>query len=413
MIDKFILVVDDDPLLRKILARMLKDLGQHKVLIAIDGFAAMDLVTKHGNDIGFILSDLKMPGMDGVEFFRHLAELETQIPLAIMTGTDSRLVESIVELTIRRGLNYKGTLTKPVSQYALASLLQTQITVTTVSEKATVTNISRNAVSEITVAMLGKAIIRDEIECYLQPQIDAKTLDVIGFEALARWHHPELGLIMPDRFITVAENNFLIDELTFQIFRKGLESFRKIKSKLDYATISFNLSSNSLNNTELPEILSDLLYENKIQFSEVVIEITESKLSLDFVNSLDVMTRLSLKGFNLSIDDFGTGFSSLEQLQKFPFTELKIDRVFTQNLDISPTSQLLVESSVRLAQKMGLKVVAEGVETEQQISQLRTMGCDILQGFYFSKALDSKQIEIWLNNRKNTTSLDISQTLST
>ncbi|MDO6719763.1 EAL domain-containing response regulator [Psychrosphaera sp. 1_MG-2023] len=413
MIDKFILVVDDDPLLRKILARMLKDLGQHKVLIAIDGFAAMDLVTKHGNDIGFILSDLKMPGMDGVEFFRHLAELETQIPLAIMTGTDSRLVESIVELTIRRGLNYKGTLTKPVSQYALASLLQTQITVTTVSEKATVTNISRTAVSEITVAMLGKAIIRDEIECYLQPQIDAKTLDVIGFEALARWHHPELGLIMPDRFITVAENNFLIDELTFQIFRKGLESFRKIKSKLDYATISFNLSSNSLNNTELPEILSDLLYENKIQFSEVVIEITESKLSLDFVNSLDVMTRLSLKGFNLSIDDFGTGFSSLEQLQKFPFTELKIDRVFTQNLDISPTSQLLVESSVRLAQKMGLKVVAEGVETEQQISQLRSMGCDILQGFYFSKALDSKQIEIWLNNRKNTTSLDISQTLST
>lgn len=413
MIDKFILVVDDDPLLRKILARMLKDLGQHKVLIAIDGFAAMDLVTKHGNDIGFILSDLKMPGMDGVEFFRHLAELETQIPLAIMTGTDSRLVESIVELTIRRGLNYKGTLTKPVSQYALASLLQTQIMVTTVSEKATVTNISRTAVSEITVAMLGKAIIRDEIECYLQPQIDAKTLDVIGFEALARWHHPELGLIMPDRFITVAENNFLIDELTFQIFRKGLESFRKIKSKLDYATISFNLSSNSLNNTELPEILSDLLYENKIQFSEVVIEITESKLSLDFVNSLDVMTRLSLKGFNLSIDDFGTGFSSLEQLQKFPFTELKIDRVFTQNLDISPTSQLLVDSSVRLAQKMGLKVVAEGVETEQQISQLRSMGCDILQGFYFSKALDSKQIEIWLNNRKNTTSLDISQTLST
>lgn len=380
MIDKFILVVDDDPLLQKILARMLKALGQTNVLVADNGFAAMDLIAKHGNDINFILSDLKMPGMDGVEFFRHLAEMETQIPIAIMTGSDPRLVESVAELTIRRGLNYKGTLTKPVSQFGLASLLTTKLKVKTNPTKATATNIAPATDSQITVAMVGKAIIRDEIVCYLQPQIDAKTLEVIGFEALARWQHPELGLIMPDKFISIAEDNFLIDELTFQVFRKGLESFRKIKSKLDFATISFNLSSNSLNNTELPEILSDLLLENKIQFSEVVIEITESKLSLDFVNSLDVMTRLSLKGFNLSIDDFGTGFSSLEQLQKFPFTELKIDRVFTQNLDTSPTSQLLVESSVDLAQKMGLKVVAEGVETKQQISQLRIMGCDTLQG---------------------------------
>lgn len=399
MINKIILVVDDDPLVQKILARMLRDLGQTKVLVATDGFTGIDIIAKRAHDIGLILCDLKMPGMDGVEFIRHLADLKKDIPLAIMTGTDSRLVESVVELTIKRGINYQGTLTKPINQVNLSTLVKKHIKVNKRQSTQVYRQNQPQEQSRISVKMLSQAIVRDEIACYLQPQIDANSLTVVGYEALARWEHPDLGLIMPDEFITLAEENLLIDDLTMLLIDKGLSTFKKIKSMTPRATISFNLSAISLNNTELPEILSELLIENKVLTSEVVIEITESKLSLDLVNSLDVMTRLSLKGFNLSIDDFGTGFSSLEQLQKFPFTELKIDRVFTLNIDNSPTSQLLVESSVDLAQKMGLKVVAEGVETQKHIDHLKMMGCDILQGYIFSKALNEKSLIEWLSKR--------------
>lgn len=401
MIDKIVLVIDDDLLVQKILAKMLNSAGQSKVLVAPDGFAALDIITKRGHDIGLILCDLKMPAMDGVEFIRHLADLNSDIPLAIMTGTEARLVDSVANLTVRRGINFQGALSKPINRFDLASLVKKHITVNKkMREPSNVAFLNKKA-QDVTVSMLSRAIVQDEIICYLQPQVDAKTLEVVGYEALARWQHPKLGLIMPDRFISLAEDNLLIDQLTFDIFRKGLGSFTKIKHHHSQATISFNLSANSLNNTDLPEILCELLAEQGVMTSEVVIEITESKLSLDLVNSLDVMSRLSLKGFKLSIDDFGTGFSSLEQLQKFPFTELKIDRVFTQNINNNPTSQMLVESSVDLAVKMGLNVVAEGVETSEHIEQLRLIGCDVLQGFYFSQGLDEKALVKWLDKRNN------------
>jgi EAL domain-containing protein (putative c-di-GMP-specific phosphodiesterase class I) len=248
-------------------------------------------------------------------------------------------------------------------------------------------------------AELHHAIERNEFVLHYQPQIDLATYKVIGVEALVRWQHPGRGLVYPDDFIPQAEALDLIDQLGWLVANRGMEEIGLFEDKNGSAPmLSINISVHSLRDLKFPDKYLSLLKKNKIAAKNTILEITESGLIQELSTTLDVLTRLRLKQVQLSIDDFGTGYSMMQQLRNIPATELKIDKSFVQGMDGAPSNRILVQKTIEIGHELGMKVVAEGVETPDQLAFLQVHGCDIAQGYLFSKPLPAKDMRAWLHD---------------
>ncbi len=248
-------------------------------------------------------------------------------------------------------------------------------------------------------AELISAIQRKEFILHYQPQIDLATYRIIGVEALVRWQHPERGLIYPDNFIAQAEALDLIDQLGWLVADRGMEEVGLFADKNgSVPLLSINVSVQSLRDIKFPDKYLSLLKENGVAPKNTILEITESGLIQELSATLDVLTRLRLKHVKLSIDDFGTGYSMMQQLRNIPATELKIDKSFVQNMDSAASNRIMVQKTIEIGHELGMKVVAEGVETPDQLAFLQTNGCDIAQGYLFSKPLPAKEMQTWLHD---------------
>ena len=214
-------------------------------------------------------------------------------------------------------------------------------------------------------------------------------------EALARWQHPEYGLVSPGRFIPLAENNGLIDQLTEIIINKSLRDGHLWEETGLSLNLSMNLSTTSLIEGDLCNSLIAQCQRWSINPELITLEVTESSFVQDVGKSLEVLTRLRMHGFGLSIDDFGTGYSSMQQLALLPFTELKLDRSFVDRCYADPSRLAIIESSIELARKLGLKSVAEGVEDELTWQQLAKLGCDVCQGFFSARPMPRSELQEW------------------
>jgi EAL domain-containing protein (putative c-di-GMP-specific phosphodiesterase class I) len=234
---------------------------------------------------------------------------------------------------------------------------------------------------------------------HFQPQIDLKTSQLIGVEALVRWQHPKVGLIYPDNFIPLAEELNLIDDLTNEVINLAIHQEAEWKRFGYNIVVSINISAKNVTSLSLPEKLQEMIDTLDIDPSKIKIEITETELMNELTKSLDVLTRMRLKGFDLSIDDFGTGYSSLAQIKRNPFTELKIDSSFVMNATKDDDSLVIVESCIQLGHKLGLKVVAEGIEDKEILELLTDLGCDIGQGYYICKPICGDELLYWLHER--------------
>ncbi|NOZ11516.1 MAG: EAL domain-containing protein [Gammaproteobacteria bacterium] len=243
---------------------------------------------------------------------------------------------------------------------------------------------------------LRQAINHGDLFMHYQPKIDLSGNRVCGVEALIRWQHADLGSIPADEFIPVAEGTYLIEPLTLWVLNDVLRTWRNRSSALDGIRVSINLSARNLNNSELPDILAGLLNHWKVDPATLVLEITESALMVDPDSAMDVLNRFHQLGVGLSIDDFGTGYSSLAYLSRLPVDELKIDRSFVTRVDSNQGNAAIVRSTVQLAHNLGMRVVAEGVETQAELSILGDCGCDTVQGYLFSKPLAVDQFVDWL-----------------
>jgi EAL domain-containing protein (putative c-di-GMP-specific phosphodiesterase class I) len=252
-----------------------------------------------------------------------------------------------------------------------------------------------------TVAELSEAIAAGRIDLAYQPQIECSTGRLAGIEALARWHHPTLGHLPPIRFIPLAEQHGLMDELTFAVVRKALQWFLG-----DFAasavrlpalpSLSVNISPSALRDLQFVEQLSDYCRGSGIEPARLIFELTETSAMEDPVASLDILTRLRMKGFQLSIDDFGTGFSSMLQLVRLPFSEIKIDKSFVMTATASCESQAVVRSVIELGHSLELRVVAEGVEDNATLRLLHDLGCDVAQGFFVGRPVPGNELLAWL-----------------
>ncbi|MDB5840683.1 MAG: diguanylate phosphodiesterase [Herminiimonas sp.] len=242
---------------------------------------------------------------------------------------------------------------------------------------------------------LRRAAERNEFRLYLQPKIDLSTGAVVGAEALVRWAHPEKGMVYPDNFIPFSEKTGFIRTLTRWMLDQSAALCSQLASQGMHPKISVNISTRDLVDQDLPLKFGGILAYHKVSASSFCLEITESAIMDDPVRALHTLERLHAMGVDLSIDDFGTGYSSLAYLKRLPVDELKIDKSFVMNMERDADDAKIVRSTIDLGHNIGLRVVAEGVESEAVWNLLEKMGCDQGQGYFMSRPIPADQFAAW------------------
>jgi diguanylate cyclase len=243
---------------------------------------------------------------------------------------------------------------------------------------------------------LRRAIDRNELILHYQPKADLRTGEVKGVEALVRWSHPTRGLILPDEFIPLAQKTGVIVPLTVFVLNEALRKCRTWQLEGLDLSVGVNLSARNLCDVNLPDTVGELLTRWEVSPSLLELEITESTIFADPIRAMHILTRLSDMGVRLAIDDFGTGYSSLAYLRRLPLDEIKIDKSFVQGMDDDENDAVIVRSTIDLGRNLGLRVVAEGVETAHSWRRLTTLGCDTAQGYYISRAVPASELARWL-----------------
>jgi len=387
-----VLIIDDDIDVANFVAAAAEGLGLQCVRTT-DASAVLELCRP---DTSLILLDLMMPQMDGIEVLRLLSQHKCQASIVLMSGINRRVMETAEKLAHALGLSIAGHLEKPFRLYKLEELLKRHMVQDKPSAAALAPRIP------IQDAGLRTAIRRKEFVLYYQPQIEIATRKVIGVEALARWKHPERGMVFPDSFIGRAEALGLIDELGWMLIERALSEVKQFAAR-DGETprLALNASVHSLRDLKFPDTLIALTKKYGVPESEIIIEITESGMIHELANTLDVLARLRVKNVHLSIDDFGTGYAMMQQLVNIPATELKIDKIFVLNMDVNSSDRVMVQKTIEIGHELGMKVTAEGVENEEQLEFLRTHGCDTAQGFLFSRPLPPAELAVWLEDYRS------------
>ncbi len=381
------LIVDDDNFMLMALSKLLNAMGAAHVATCDNAQDALKHVANRNNQFDVIITDLNMPHMDGIQLLRHLSSLGMNFGVILVSGEDPRLLESVKSLGEQQKLSILGTINKPVRRDQLEQLLS--------DYQPQPSQAPQGPASMVFAAELQSAIANEEISIHFQPQVSLDDNRIVGVEALARWTHPDKGNIPPSIFIGIAEKHDMIGDLTNIVLQKSITEASRLRSLGFNITVSINFSAQVLSTLELPEILTETLSSSGLEPYHIIIEVTESSLADDMKIMLDILTRMRLKGFGLSIDDFGTGFSSLEQLRQIPFTELKIDRSFVHQASHNQASQAILESSIALAKKLQIKSVAEGVETQEDWDMVKGLGCDYLQGYYTAKPMPPEDFISW------------------
>lgn len=243
-------------------------------------------------------------------------------------------------------------------------------------------------------AALQGAVDRGEIEAFYQPQIDLRSGRMVAFEALSRWNHSQLGSISPTEFIPIAESNGLIHEIGDYMLDHGCECAAEWQGRGTPIEIAVNVSAKQLAADQFYVRVVEILQRRSLDPQTLTLEITESQLIVDIVDAAERLERLRALGVGVSIDDFGTGFSSIEQLLALPANELKIDRSLIQ--EENTASQNLISGIVDLVRARGVRVVAEGVETQSQLDRARSLNCDRAQGFLFAKPAPKSELRMLL-----------------
>jgi EAL domain-containing protein (putative c-di-GMP-specific phosphodiesterase class I)/CheY-like chemotaxis protein len=347
-------------------------------------------------DTTLILLDLMMPGMDGIELLRLLSQLECKAGIVLMSGSGKRIIESAGQLAKILGLSIAGQLQKP---FRLAELEEVLKRHAEPSELPHVTGPHPIAVQE---GELRNALERDQFVLYYQPQIDIATGGVVGVEALVRWQHPDRGLIFPDNFIGRMEELGLIDELGWVVAKLGMSEVGQFANgDGQVPMLSLNQSVYSLHDLKFPDTLVSLAEKYGVSPGNLTIEITESGLIKELSRTLDVLTRLRMKQVKLSIDDFGTGYAMMQQVKNVPATELKIDKSFVRDMEANDGDRIMIQKTIEMGHDLDMHVIAEGVETKEQLDLLRLKGCDSAQGYLFSRPIPAREMVTWLKNYRH------------
>lgn len=379
--DLTLLIVEDHDFQRRTVARMLRSLGAREVLEAGDGRQALALV-RGAVQVDIVVCDLDMPEMDGMEFIRHLGQSELTVSVIISSAQDRALLDSVEKMARAYDVRLLGVIEKPITLDQLGNLIARHKPPKPQPKQPPA------GTPGFSLEQILRGLQRNEFEPFFQPKVNFATGRIVGAEALARWRHPEHGLVAPYAFIAPLEQSNNINELTFLMLERAAQACRRWREDDLEWTVSVNLSLVSLADTTLADRITAIVRSAGLDPRHMVLEITETAAMSDIAPALENLTRLRMHGFGLSIDDYGTGYASMQQLARIPFTELKIDQGFVRGFAASNATRAIVESSVEMARRLGIKSVAEGVETQADWEAMKAAGCDVAQGYFIARPLD-------------------------
>jgi EAL domain-containing protein (putative c-di-GMP-specific phosphodiesterase class I) len=376
-----LLVLDDHADMREYICEVARGLG-FEVAQAENERTFRNTLGKF--DARVIVLDLQMPGQDGIEVLRWLGRQRSKAAILIISGMDQRVLTSTEDLGRTYGLNMAGALQKPVS------LDDLEATLTPLMAK----------VHRFVDKDVQRAIDRAQLRVHYQPKVQKTTQgwEVSGAEALLRWEHPEHGMVYPDEFIGLAEQHGLIGALTDYVLQSGIEQLGAWNQDQLQLNLAVNLSPKLVTDVDFPDRLGTLLAKHAVGSNQLTIEVTETATMAEPDRTLDILTRLRVKGIGLSLDDFGTGHSSLTQLYKMPFNEIKIDKSLGMDLPQTREARSIVRGIIDLAHNLGLTVCCEGVENGGALAFLHESGCDSAQGYFLAKPMAPGALPAWVRS---------------
>jgi EAL domain-containing protein (putative c-di-GMP-specific phosphodiesterase class I)/ActR/RegA family two-component response regulator len=389
-----VLIIDDDERVLKYMSLMVQQSGFEVVVSStirpnlLAGFGPSD----------FVFVDMQMPGMDGIQVLEVLSRHGVKSRIVPMSGSHVEVLETAERIARRNGLSVAGFLTKPFRLAELRRILD-EAPGELQGQKG-----HRAVPSEINIEDVLAGLERGEFDTYLQPIINLVTRKAIGYEALARWQSEKFSLVSPDRFIGLAAQNGVLPRLTQQLANRALTYSAAMRARGLPWKVSLNLGMEDFVDSALPEKLAALVARHGLPAHSLTVELTESSATQNETRLLEILARIRLKDIDLAIDDFGTSYSSLERLAWIPFTSLKIDMRFISEITTSSTARIIVESAIKLAKRLNLTTVAEGIETEGQLEILKDLGCDRGQGWLFARAMEFRSAMDWIemNGSKET-----------
>lgn len=430
-----VLLVDDQIQILDALAVHLRD--EYQVFTALNGEAALERLQEL-NGVAVIVSDMRMPGMDGITLLQRVMQRYPQTTRILLTGEPGQvsIAKAINEGHIYRFLTkpcplsmLRSAIKQGIEQHLLhqqsqharerVAILEQLVNertrdlqlvsarlVTAQQELSLTQQLPATARPREPLALeiaLKHALATNQLSMHYQPLVDVETRRTVSLEALVRWHHPELGEIPPSRFIPVAEESELILPLGDWILRTVCEQVMRWKNEgIAVVPVAVNISAIQLQRQNLWKVVRRVLRETGLPPELLTLELTESLIVSNAQTHIKHLQGLRRDGIRVSIDDFGTGYSSLSYLKQLPIDVLKIDRSFIRNVDVDVKDATIVKAILTMAHGLGLKVVAEGVETAAQLEMLLSHGCEVAQGYYFSRPLaatDCRQLLVELSKR--------------
>lgn len=382
------LVVDDSKYVLAIIKTFLQQLDIKHIDCYHSSVEALETISNNPHRYNLIFVDLQMPVIDGVDLINRLAKQHYRGGLAIISGMDTRVIRLAAETAIKRNLHLVGGVSKPLTLEKLKTII-TKFKL-----------LFQNELSDdqpMSLEELLSSMDKNLLVPYFQPKINLMNGNIQGFETVARITIPGRGdSISPNQFIPVAEHHACIDRLSYQLLNLSLQQFGKIREIIHQpCKLAINLSPLMLNDEKTPETLLAIVQRNGLQPENIIVEITE-QMGLSTTTQLETLNRLCLKGFGLSLDDFGTGFTNIQQLKELPFTEIKIDRSLIYNIANDSLSQVIVKSIMDISRELELDVIAEGVENADDLAYLRDEHRSaILQGYFISQPKPFESMYRW------------------
>ncbi|MFI4980869.1 MAG: EAL domain-containing protein [Nevskiales bacterium] len=373
-----ILVFDDDAAIGRLVVRIAGMAGIEATAVSDAEAFAQHLRTDAPQ---IVVLDLQLGDTDGVEQMRVLADRQYAGTLVLMSGYDTRVLTTARAVGQSLGLKIENVLEKPLR----------------VAEVEQVLERLASASQSFSAERLLRAIAKDELVLDFQPVVSRKPNALKKLEALIRWDHPVAGRISPGEFLPVAERDTAtMDSLTDWVVGAAVKAY-KVLAKLGVSVpLAVNIFPQNLHDLTLPDRLEQRLRAGGMPVRHLCLEMTETAAFQDAARTMDILSRVRLKGMQLSIDDFGTGYSSLKLLRQMPFSEIKIDRSFVSDMTTSRDSRAIVKSIMGLAANMEMGCIAEGVEMEETADLLEQLGVRDLQGYLIARPMPAEAVPVWL-----------------
>ena len=382
------LVVEDEDFQRKALAQLLTTLGAEAVYSADNGQTALQVVWDCDRPLDIVVSDLDMPGMDGMEFIRHLGETGSDASLILTSAVEPELLDAVANMARAYKVDLLGAVCKPPTAVKLRPLIESHRS----SRPEQRRQDDRFSLAEITQAWAD-----DEFEPWFEPTVELATGVVRALSTVPRWQHPKLGMIDAPAFMGSIEARGLNDDFAWLMLRKSALQCRRWHTQGNELKVTVNLSFSTLTDVNMATRVQQIARLEGLDPRFMVLTVSERALNTGLARALENLARLRVMGFGLGIDDFGSGLMAVEQLALVAFTEMKIDASLVTGADAADSGRAGLAVALELASQLKLKAVAGGIASKHEWNLLYEWGCVLGQGPFISPALRSDAVAFWLS----------------